>query len=421
MEKSFLKLKDKILIKDVKICVIGLGYVGLNIVKLLLNKNYKVIGYDTSVEKINLLKKGISYNIDIKSEDIREHIGKNFFPTNIVNDLKEGDIFIVSVPTPLNEVNQPELKFVYKAIRDIRKSLTDESKLIIFESTLPPGTTEEVILPKLKKSKKNFLLCFSPERINPGSNYEIEKIPKVISGIDEDSLSIGLIFYSTIFESVIPVSSTKVAEYIKLLENSYRFINISFINELAKLTSLDNVDIFEVIEGAKTKPYGFTPFYPNWGVGGDCIPTVPMFLVERGRKFGYKVSLIEYSFLINKSMPLYWFDKVKKHIKKSVFILGITYKKDVNDTRNSQVLKFAEILINKGYEVSYYDPYIKNVKVFDKKLKSIEPTLNRLKKYDLIVIGTDHSQLPYEKLLKLKIPILDPYGKMPKSKYVISF
>jgi len=421
LEVNFSELKDKIKDREILISVIGLGYVGLTISELLLNKGFKVLGYDVSTERINYLKKGKSYLVDIDDDVIKKYIGKQFFPTNSVKDLVKSDVYIVSVPTPLNEGDKPELKFILKAIRDIRKSLDKDGKLIIFESTLPPGTTQELIYPKLKKGGKKFYLCFSPERINPGSHYPVNTIPKIMSGIDEESLAIGIYFYSSIFEKIIPVSSTKVAEYIKILENSYRFINISFINEFAKLTSLDNVDIFEVIEGAKTKPYGFTPFYPNWGVGGDCIPTVPMFLVDRGEKYGLRVSSIEYSDLINKSMPHYWFNKVKKYIKKNVLILGITYKKDVNDLRNSQPLKFMELLIDNGVDASYYDPFIEMIEIKGKKLKSIKPTKNNLKKFDLIVIGTDHSDIPYYDLLNLKKYIVDPFGKLPKSKYIISF
>lgn len=418
---SFSELKDKITKKDFFVSVIGLGYVGLTITGLLLNKGFKVIGYDVSLEKINYLKKGKSYIVDIDDSDIKKYLNKEFIPSNSVKDLTKSDIYIVSVPTPLKEREKPELKFILKAIRDIRKSLNKDGKLIIFESTLPPGTTQNLIYPKLKKSSKNFFLCFSPERINPGSNYPVNNIPKIISGIDEESLALGIFFYSKIFEKIIPVSSPKVAEYIKLLENSYRFINISFINEFAKLCSLDNVDIFEIIEGAKTKPYGFTPFYPNWGVGGDCIPTVPMFLVDRGKEIGFKMSSIEYSYLINKSMPNYWFNKVRNYIKNNVYILGITYKKDVNDLRNSQSLKFIEILLEKGIEVSYYDPFIEKIKIKGKELKSLKPTKTNLKKFDLIIIGTDHSEIPYHYLLNLKKYILDPFGKLPKSKYIISF
>jgi len=420
MEVNFSKLKDKIKNKEVKVCVLGLGYVGLTIVKAILSKGYKVIGYDISLEKINKLKKGESYIVDVKNEDIKNYLYKDFFPTNRNIDIKDCDIYIVAVPTPLNENEEVELKYVYKAIRDIRKNL-DDGNLIIFESTLPPGATEEIIYPKLKKSEKSFFLCFSPERINPGSGHPVEEIPKIISGIDEESLSLGTFFYSQIFSRIFPVSSTKVAEYIKLLENSFRFINISFINEFAKLTSKDGVDVFEVIEGAKTKPYGFTPFYPNWGVGGDCIPTVPMFLVQRGKSLGFRFSSIEYSNLINKSMPYFWYERVKKFLKKRVFVLGVTYKKDVNDLRNSQVLKFIEILLNKKIDISYFDPFIDEIKINDKVLKSEKINKTKLKKFDLIVIGTNHSNLPYDILIEIKKPVLDPYGILPKTKYTISF
>ncbi|MCX8094679.1 MAG: nucleotide sugar dehydrogenase [Caldisericia bacterium] len=421
MEESFLELKNRIKNKESSIGVIGLGYVGLTLAITILKKGFKVIGYDISLEKINLLKKGKSYLVDIKSDDIQIFLNNSFLPTNKIKDLENVDIFIISVPTPLNESESPELKFVLKAIRDIRKNLKDGT-LIIIESTLPPGTTEELIYPKLKKSGKNFYLCFSPERINPGSDYPVEEIPKIISGIDENSLALGTFFYSHIFYRVIPVSSTKVAEYIKLLENSFRFVNISFINEFAKLTSKDGVDVFEIIEGAKTKPYGFVPFYPNWGVGGDCIPTVPIFLLERGKKFGFKFSSIEYSNLINKSMPYFWFEKIKNYLKKKkVFIIGITYKKDVNDIRNSQPIKFIEILLNKGIMVSYYDPFIEKIKIKNKILLSEKITKTKLKSYDLIVIGTNHSGIPYEILLEIKKPILDPFGILPKTKYTISF
>lgn len=421
MEENFSELKNKIKNKESKIGIIGLGYVGLTLSKVILNKGFYVIGYDLSLEKINLLKKGKSYVVDVKDTEIQNYLNKSFFPTNKVSDLNDVDIFIVSVPTPLNEIENAELKYVLKVIRDIRKNLK-EGNLIIFESTLPPGATEELIYPKLKKSGKNFYLCFSPERINPGSGFPVEEIPKIISGIDKDSLAIGTFFYSHIFTRVIPVSSTKVAEYIKLLENSFRFINISFINEFAKLTSKDGVDIFEIIEGAKTKPYGFVPFYPNWGVGGDCIPTVPMFLVERGKKLSFKFSSIEYSNLINKSMPYFWFEKVKKYLKKKkVFIIGVTYKKDVNDIRNSQPIKFIELLIDKGIKVSYFDPFVDKIVINNKILKSENITKTKLKDFDLIVIGTNHSGINYDILLEIKKHVLDPYGILPKTKYTISF
>lgn len=421
MEENFLELKNKIKKKEAKIGIIGLGYVGLTLARTILNKGFNVFGYDLSVEKINLLKKGKSYLVDVKDNEIQNFLNKSFFPTNKFDDLSNIDIYIVSVPTPLNESENPELKYVLKAIRDIRKNLKDNN-LIIFESTLPPGTTEELIYPKLKKSGKNFYLCFSPERINPGSDFPVEEIPKIISGIDKDSLSIGTFFYSHIFTRVIPVSSTKVAEYIKLLENSFRFINISFINEFAKLTSKEGVDIFEIIEGAKTKPYGFVPFYPNWGVGGDCIPTVPMFLVERGKKLGFRFSSIEYSNLINKSMPYFWFEKIKKYLKKKkVFVIGVTYKKDVNDIRNSQPIKFIELLIEKGIKVSYFDPFVDKIIIKDKIIENENIKKTKLKEFDLIVIGTNHSGINYDILLDIKKPVLDPYGILPKTKYIISF
>lgn len=421
MAESISNFKKRIKNREITVSVFGLGYVGLPLSLLIAKKGFKVRGFDISDERINSLKEGKSYIVDVKDEDLERVLFKNFFPTNSKKELADVDIFVVSIPTPLHKNKTPDLKYVNMAIRDIKRVWKKGEKLFIFESTLPPGTTEEIIYKKFLKKGERFYLCFSPERINPGSNYPLSSIPKVIGGINDNSLSLGIYFYSNIFSKVIPVSSTKTAELVKLLENTYRFINISFINEFAKLCSLEGVDVFEVIEAAKTKPYGFVPFYPGWGAGGECIPTVPIFLKERAKRLGMRFSMIEDADIVNESIPLFWFKLIKPYIRKSVFVFGVSYKKDVGDLRNSPPLKFVELLLKKGIKVNFYDPFIKSINIGDREIESTEPSEEKFKEYDVLVIGTNHSYLPYDLILSLKKPTLDPFGILPDSPFVISF
>lgn len=421
LAENISSFKKRIKNREIEVSVVGLGYVGLPLSLLIARKGFKVRAFDISEERINLLSKGKSYIVDVEDKEIGDVLGKTFFPTNTKKDLKNVDVFIVSVPTPLNKNKTPNLKYINMAIRDIKSIWKEGERLFIFESTLPPGTTEEIIYKKFSKKGKKFYLCFSPERINPGSEYPLHEIPKVMSGIDEESLNLGVYFYSNIFSKIVPVSSTKTAELVKLLENTYRFINISFINEFAKLCHLEGVDVFEVIEAAKTKPYGFNAFYPGWGAGGECIPTVPLFLSKRSRSLGMRFSMVEDADIINESIPLFWYKLLKPYIRESVFFFGVSYKKDVGDLRNSPPLKLIEILIKKGLKVSFYDPFIEKIKINGKELKGVKPTEELIRNSDVIVIGTNHSTLPHDLILSSGKPVLDPFGILPPSPFVISF
>lgn len=413
-------LIEKIRTKKAKIGIIGLGYVGLPLVIEFSKKNFNVTGFDIDEEKVNLLKKGKSYIKHIPSEIIKEL--KNFTPTTDFSHLKDMDCIILCVPTPLNEHREPDLSYVFNTARTVAKYLR-KGQLIVLESTTYPGTTEEDLREILEESKlkagEDFYLAYSPEREDPGNkDFTTSKIPRVVGGYTGKCLEVAKELYSQIVIKVVCVSSPKVAEATKLLENIYRAVNIALVNELKILFDRMNIDIWEVIEAAKTKPFGYHPFYPGPGLGGHCIPIDPFYLTWKAREYDIHTRFIELAGEINTGMPYYVVNKIiealnekGKSIKGAkILILGLAYKKDVDDLRESPSLKLIEILEGKGAEVDYNDPYIPflpKLRKYKFEKKSIPLTSNNLKKYDCIVIATDHSVYDPEFIVKNSHLIVD--------------
>ncbi|MCK9862887.1 nucleotide sugar dehydrogenase [Paenibacillus sp. ATY16] len=400
-----------------KIAIIGLGYVGLPLAKLFVEKGNTVYGIDTDIRKIQMLQKRQSYLSDYKRNDIRELFsGKNFHVSHSFEVIEKADVIILCVPTPLDEHMQPDLRFVVNATRCILPHLR-RGQLVALESSTFPGTSEEILKPLLESTGlevgKDLLLAYSPERIDPGSHWELSQIPKVVGGVNPASTSYAKEVYGTAFEKVVVVSSPRAAEMTKLLENCQRFLNISFMNSLLKLCEELDINLWEVIEAAGTKPFGFTKYYPGPGIGGHCIPVDPLYLLWKAREHQIDMPFIELSSQVNESMPAYIVGRVSKTLKpkelkgSSVLIIGVTYKKDVNDMRESIALPIIEQLLQEGVQVGFFDPYVNELQVGEATLHSLPLTARNMKNYDCTVILTDHSNIPYELIVTHTPIVLD--------------
>jgi len=429
-----MKLEKLILQKKAKIAILGLGYVGLPHAIEISKRGFFVYGIDIDKNKINLLKKRKSYIGDVKTEDLKKVLNKKFFPVSSFKVLKDSDIVTICVPTPLDKHKVPDLSYIKSATFEIQKRLKKEM-LIVLESTSFPGTTEEVILPILEKKGlkvgKDFYLAFAPERIDPGSSIPLSQIPKVVGGVTKKCTKIASLFYQQFIEKVYPVSSPKVAEMTKLLENTYRLINISAVNELALLCGKMGIDIWEVIEAAKTKPYGFQPFYPSPKIGGHCIPLDPFYLSWKAKEYNFWTRFIELAGEINEMMPHFVVTRVNfalnrlgKSIKNSkILIWGVAYKKDVPDTRESAAHDIIWDLKRKGAKIEYFDPFVKEFEVKNHRLKkpiklfSIDYKPQILKKYDCVLILTDHSGFDYESLAKKANLVVDTRNAIKSRKH----
>ncbi|MCM8800583.1 MAG: nucleotide sugar dehydrogenase [Candidatus Omnitrophica bacterium] len=411
------EFKRRVSQHQIKIAVIGLGYVGLPLAIEFAKKGFLVFGIDLDKDRVKGLKRKISYITDVSNADLRKVIEKNKFlvGTNF-SVLDQIDVVFICVPTPLKRKYYPDISFIKEAIKNISGNIKEHT-LIILESTTYPGTTEEVILPMLKKKGlKDFYLCFSPERIDPGNKrFTLTNIPKIVAGIDEFSVSLATLVYKTIIDKVIPVSSCRVAEMVKLLENTFRLVNIAMIDELAMMAKKMNIDIWEVIGAAKTKPFGFMPFYPGPGVGGHCIPKDPLYLYWKAKKLGFNSCFIRLASRIINRMPKYIVERLDEILKEKdlsldkakILIMGVTYKKDIKDLRKSPVLDIIEILKNKGASVFYHDPLIPYLKFNHINLRSIDLKKTNLAKFDCTVITTDHTNIDYDFLLKNSSLIFD--------------
>ncbi|MBU4589318.1 MAG: nucleotide sugar dehydrogenase [Candidatus Omnitrophica bacterium] len=402
-------LKTKIKNKDANIGIIGLGYVGLPLGVEFAKAGFTVTGFDNDTKKVSEISKGNSYILDVPSKDVKSLVSsKKLSATSDKSLLNKMDAIIICVPTPLRKTKEPDISFILSATEDINSNLR-KGQLIILESTTYPGTTEEVILPKLGgnglKVGKDIYIAFSPERVDPGNaKYKTKDIPKVVGGISETCTQLAALLYSQIIKEVIPVSSTRSAEMVKLLENTYRIVNIGLINELALLCDKMGVSVWEIIDAAKTKPFGFMPFYPGPGVGGHCISTDPHYLSWKARTYGFETKFIELAEETNSYMPHYVVDRItgglntrKKALKGSkVLIVGITYKKDINDMRESPALTITNSLIEKQAKVEYYDPLVPNFKIDGLELDSVALTKENIGSCDCVVIVTDHSSIDYK-------------------------
>jgi len=426
-------LLSKIEERSAKIGIIGLGYVGLPLALRFCQENFKVIGFDSDPKKVKMLNQGISYIKHIPSSRISPFLSPAkpiFTATDDTSRLSEVDVIIICVPTPLTDKREPDMQYVEGTAKIIAKYLRP-SQLISLESTTYPGTTEELILPILErrdlKAGKDFFLVFSPEREDPGNEkYATKAIPKIIGGVSPECLKVGIALYSKIVEKVVPVSSAKVAEATKLLENIYRAVNIAMVNELKMVFDRMGIDIWEVIEAAKTKPFGFKVFYPGPGLGGHCIPIDPFYLTWKAREYDLATRFIELAGEVNISMPYYVVEKVidalnkrGKSVKGSkILILGVAYKKDVDDTRESPSLKLIKLLLNKGAIIDYNDPYIPllpETRKYKFLMKSVELTEESIKRYDCLLIATNHSVYDYKWILKNANLIVDTRNAIKES------
>jgi len=400
-----LNLLEKINSNKAIVGIIGLGYVGLPLVREFSLNGIRVIGFDIDEEKVDLLDKGKSYIRHIPDKIISECLKRGFRATSDFSNLKNTDTIIICVPTPLGEHREPDLSYIIDTTKEVSKYLQVD-QLVILKSTTYPGTTEEIVLPILDesglKAGKDFNLSYSPEREDPGNKeFTSSNIPIIVGGYTEKCRELTCKLYNKVGIKTFPVSSTRVAESAKLLENIYRAVNIALVNELKILLDKMGIDVFEVIDAAKTKPFGFQAFYPGPGLGGHCIPIDPFYLTWKAREYEYSTRFIELAGEINASMPEYVIRKTMealgdsgKSIKGSrILILGMAYKKNVDDMRESPALRLMELLIKKGAVVDYCDPYISNLprtRNYDFDKKSVELNKKNLHSYDCVIISTDH-------------------------------
>lgn len=416
-------MKKKVSNKYKVLGVIGLGYVGLPLSIEFVRSGYRTIGFDIDDKKIRMLKSGKTYIKHIGENRVKKIINSKIFePTSDFRRINEVDAISICVPTPLDSHRMPDISYVINSTKEISKYLK-KGALVILESTTYPGTTREILLPILqkgnKKLDKDFYLVFSPEREDPGNKkFNTRNIPKVIGGVSKNSTKKAVDLYNTIFDKVIEVSSSEVAEASKLLENTYRSVNIALANELKVIFDKMGINVWEVIEAAKTKPFGYTPFYPGSGLGGHCIPIDPFYLSWKARESGINTRFIELAGEINTSMPEYVVEKtisaLNKHKKplqgSNVLVIGVAYKKDIDDARESPGIRIMELLIERGACVSYHDPYISEIKGFrqtDLIMKSIDLTDKLLSSQDAVIISTAHSKVDYKKILKNSSLIID--------------
>jgi len=403
--------------KTKKVAVLGLGYVGLPLALLFAKKGFNVIGLDVDRSKVNLLQQGKSYIPDVSNEEIKRE--KNFkaqFLQSGIEEFKQCEYVIVTVPTPINDQHEPDLTAMISASEFLQKEMI-AGQTAIYESSTYPGTLEEVVLPILLKSNlqvgTDFYLAYSPERVDPANaHYHIEQIPKVISGYTEKCLQKVSEFYGSVFQKVVPVSSPNVAEMCKLFENIQRLVNISLVNETNVLCEQLNIDFYEVLEAAATKPFGFTPYYPGPGIGGHCIPVDPLYFVWKLKQVGLKSELIQAAHEINEQMTEHVVRLVEKQLdknEKNILVIGIAYKRDVNDVRESPALPICNELIARGYKLSYHDPYIDSFMLNGSNIQSVELTKQAVQQADVVLILTDHQNIDWP-LVKTALKIVDTRG-----------
>jgi len=419
------ELKEKIKDKSAKVGVIGLGYVGLPLAVAFAKRGFKVTGIDTDKDRVKNINTKTNYIVDVKNDELKSVVEKGrLYATQDFSRIKRLDVILICVPTPLKRRYHPDISFILKAVRQIAR-YQRRGSLVVLESTTYPGTTEEVIKPILESrglvAGQDFWLAFSPERIDPGNKkFNVSKIPKVVGGITEEATRLTRLFYENVIEGTIPVSSTRVAEMVKLLENTFRLVNIGLIDELAMMAHKMGIDIWEVIEAARTKPFGFMPFYPGPGVGGHCIPKDPLYLYWKAKKYGFKSKFIKLSSEIITHMPRYVVQRVQEIIgdlkNRAILIIGVTYKKDVKDLRKSPSLDIIEHLQRVGARVSYYDPLIPFLKINDINLRSKRLSAAMLKSQDIVIIATDHSTVDYSFIKRHVKKILDCRNVYSKSR-----
>jgi UDP-N-acetyl-D-glucosamine dehydrogenase len=421
-------LKQKFETREARIGIVGMGYVGLPLALLFSNEGYRVTGFDIEPAKVATLNSGGSYIVRITPESIQQAQKFGFCATSNYADVAQMDAVIICVPTPLNEYHEPDLSYVTGTVESIAPHV-QEGQLIVLESTTYPGTTEELVVPRLEKGNPLGLkvartaeepglhVAFSPEREDPGNDTVARHdIPKVVGGCGPIALELASAMYGSIFRKVVPVSSPSVAEMTKLLENIYRCVNIALVNELKQLCMKMGIDIHEVIDAAKTKPFGFQAFYPGPGLGGHCIPIDPFYLSWKAKQFDFHTRFIELAGEVNTAMPYFVIDQIasglnehSKSIKGSeILVLGLAYKRDVDDLRESPSLTILELLRDRGAKVAYNDPYFPKVgrgRHYD--LNMTNTPLDNLGSYDAVVIVTDHTTYNYQQIVDQSNLVID--------------
>ena len=418
---------DLIKNKKAKVAVLGLGYVGLPTAVEIAKAGYSVFGIDVKKQRVDSVNRGNSYIADVPSKELKAVLkSKKLIAFNNHQSLKKADVILICVPTPLDKNKVPDVSHIVSTSKEISKFLR-KNQLIVLESSTYPGTTREVILPMFKNSNlkvgRDFFLAYSPERVDPGNKlYKFKDVSRVVGGITKKCTQLAAEFYqSFITAKVMPLSSAEAAEMTKILENTFRLVNISMVNELALFCGKMGIDIWEVIEAAKTKPYGFMPFYPSPKIGGHCIPLDPFYLSYKAKEFNFWTRFIELAGEINEQMPHYVITKTitvlnrnQKPINGSkILIWGVTYKKDTGDSRESAAYEIIPDLLRKGAAVDYFDPLIPKIELKNGRLsgsqtlKSIKYSPALLKNYDLVLILTDHSGFDYTELARKSKLVID--------------
>jgi len=415
-----MELLDKIRSRKARTGVIGLGYVGLPLAIEFAHAGFRAVGIDVDQRKVDAVNGGTSYIVDTASEEIASLVATGrLSATNDFAVLADCDTINICVPTPLRKTKDPDMTFILAAVAEIKKYIRP-GQLVILESTTYPGTTDELVLPALEevglKVGQDFFLAFSPERIDPGNKqYHTRNIPKVVGGITAQCTQVAKTLYEQSIDTVVPVSSTRVAEMVKLLENTFRSVNIGLVNELALMSAKLNINVWEVIDAAATKPFGFMPFYPGPGLGGHCIPIDPFYLGWKAKMNGFEPRFIELAGQINESMPKFVVDKVTdalnndgKAVRNSrIHVLGVAYKRDVNDVRESPALHVIKMLLDKGAKVTYSDPFAPTIREDGMEL-SETPVRQALEAgTDCVVLLTDHTAFNYPEIVHLAPVIID--------------
>ncbi len=413
------KLSNKIKTKSAIIGIIGQGYVGLPLA-IAFAKKFNVVGYDISEKIVNHLKSGKSLILDVSDNEVKRHLNISFYPTNDPSELEKCDIIIICVPTPLTEEKEPDLSYIKNACMTIGKILR-KGQFIILESTTYPGTTEEVVVPILEETGlkviEDFGVAYSPERIDPGNKtYTVEKIPKVVGGINEECTETAAMIYGCIIEKIIKVKDAKTAEAVKMVENIFRNVNIALVNELSLIFEKMGINAWEVIDAASTKPYGFMTFYPGPGVGGHCIPLDPFYMSYKAKKYGFIPRFIETAGEINEFMKIHAVNLVESGLKKDgkkingakVAVMGLAYKRNIDDPRESPSIKIIEELVNLGANVRVYDPYVKSIQTKAGEFYSENSIEETLQSSDCSIFIVDHDEFKNIELKKYSdIVIID--------------
>jgi UDP-N-acetyl-D-glucosamine dehydrogenase len=401
---TLLRLEEKIRDKSATIGIVGLGYVGLPLAVAFAMAGFKVLGFDIRQKNVDSVNRGKSYIADVSSDSLSSVVtGKLLEATTDQSRIKEVDAICICVPTPLTTTKDPDLSYVIHESEAISKHL-QPGQLVVLESTTYPGTTKQIVLPNLESSGLrcgiNFYLAYSPERVDPGSkDYSVRNTPKIVGGVDPCSTQLAHLLYSQIASTVLSVSCPEVAEMTKVFENIFRSVNIALVNELAHLCEEMGLSVWEVIDAASTKPFGYMPFYPGPGVGGHCIPLDPYYLANKAREFDFHTRFIELAAEINEHMPYHIVFRILELLNNrgkslngaKILVLGIAYKKDIGDTRESPALKIIQLLCEKGAEVSYNDPYIPQIHVTVGDMESVELNGECLASMDCVLIVADHS------------------------------